>query len=259
MPIWSAINGELSTQPRGAVVRFDPAPDTVLRADALTVAGSEGLAGVRTADVAAFPATGPVAPLEPGVEVRMVAEPALNAIVYLSSAAPGEGTTTPPLVREVLGRCYAKRQDAGVWYASLVPVKESAWVDYVPVITLVGGAGNVVPQYATHTGRYYRSGKIVFCEIYFNEPAGNDGAGTGQINVSLPIASSAFRIPDFIPAGYLHNGADERLLYIQIGGDLSNVEVFVQDSVTTTTPATGADQSSAANRTLRLTFSYEID
>jgi hypothetical protein len=58
-------------------------------------------------------------------------------------------------------------------------------------MTLVGGAGNTVPVYSTNTGRYTRVGNTIFVNVYLTGDGGAEGAGTGQINIALPITASA--------------------------------------------------------------------
>ena len=133
------------------------------------------------------------------------------------------------------------------------------WKTYTPIVTLVGGAGNVVPQYSTNIGRYCPIGNIVFVEIWLDGPTGNDGAGTGQINISLPITAGASMVSDFKPGGHFHNGAVETQVFVQVDPSATTGMVFQQTATTQTGPATGADQNSAATRTIRLSFCYEID
>lgn len=62
---------------------------------------------------------------------------------------------------------------------------------FTPTVTLVGGAGNTTPVYTTNTGRYVRVGRTVFFTVYLNGDGGNEGAGTGQVNIALPVTASA--------------------------------------------------------------------
>jgi len=133
------------------------------------------------------------------------------------------------------------------------------WLVFAPTITLVGGTGNVVPQYATNVGRYCRSGNIVFVEVWCNGPTGNNGAGTGNLNVALPIAAGANMITDFKPGGHFHNGTQETQIFIQIDPSATAGALYQQTSATQTSAATGSDQNNTTTRTIRISFFYEID
>ncbi len=128
---------------------------------------------------------------------------------------------------------------------------------FVPTVTLVGGAGNVVPVYTTNSGRYQKVGNRVFVEIFLDGNGGAAGAGTGAINIALPLAASANQTPDFIIAGHFHNGANEHIAFAQVSPSGTITELFIQSAITTTRAATGADQNNAT-RTIKLNFWYEV-
>jgi len=138
-----------------------------------------------------------------------------------------------------------------------------SWQNFTPTVTLVGGAGNVVPQYSTNAGRYLIVGKIVFVDILLAGDGGNEGAGTGQINVALPIAAGSNSVlGDAFPAGHLKDGtlpgsANTHVL-ASIIPSATTAALYQFTGATTTANATGADQATA-NRTIRLHFSYEIN
>jgi hypothetical protein len=87
---------------------------------------------------------------------------------------------------------------------------ENTWT---PVVTLVGGAGNTVPVYTTNDGRYTRIGNRVFYDIYLTGDGGAEGAGTGQIYVSLPIAASASQRAGYVPVGRATNDVVQSVLW----------------------------------------------
>lgn len=130
------------------------------------------------------------------------------------------------------------------------------WTSYSPTVTLVGGTGNTVPQYTTNTGVYCRIGNVVMVEVLLDVPTGNNGAGTGQINIALPLQASASSVDDYRPGGHFHNGTTEHLAWVQIGASATTAMLFIQTSDTQTSAATGADQNNASNRTIRLSFRY---
>lgn len=128
---------------------------------------------------------------------------------------------------------------------------------FSPTVTLVGGAGNTVPQYSTNTGRYTRIGNRVFVDIYLTGDGGNEGAGTGQVNIALPITASASHPTSFWPCGYADNGATEYEMSGQIVGSGTTIQLIYFTTISGETNFTGADQNNTT-RTVRLKFSYEV-
>lgn len=128
---------------------------------------------------------------------------------------------------------------------------------FAPTVSLVGGAGNTIPVYTTNTGRHTRIGRLVFVDIRFSGDGGNEGAGTGQVNVALPIAASSNNTAGFRPCGYALNGAVEYVLHGQV--DASGTTIYLQyvNLLTTTANFTGADQNNVT-RVIRLQFFYEV-
>lgn len=128
---------------------------------------------------------------------------------------------------------------------------------FTPTVTLVGGAANTVPQYSTNTGRYTQIGNRVFVDIYLTGDGGNEGAGTGTLNIALPVASSASYPTSLIPCGYALNNVTESELYGQIGGGATTIALNYFNLISTTAAFTGAAQNNAT-RTIRLSFCYEV-
>lgn len=124
---------------------------------------------------------------------------------------------------------------------SNLPYVQGTWT---PVVTLVGGAGNVVPVYSTNSGTYTQVGREVFFSILFSGDGGAEGAGTGQIHVSLPFATSAVQLAVGPPSGFAINGADEMLLSLQFQPSASTLAVYsgAEEIIT----FTGADQSNVS-------------
>lgn len=118
---------------------------------------------------------------------------------------------------------------------------------WVPVVTLVGGAGNVVPVYAIETGTYTRIGRTVFFNIHLHGDGGAEGAGTGQITITLPFATSANQLDITLPWGTATNGADTHVLFCQITPSSTTLTVF-KDNIHAADldyiSMTGADQNS---------------
>lgn len=67
----------------------------------------------------------------------------------------------------------------------------TGWQTYAPTVTLVGGTGNTVPVYSSNLGRYLRMGNLVYVDINLSGDGGDEGAGTGQLNIALPVQAGA--------------------------------------------------------------------
>lgn len=133
---------------------------------------------------------------------------------------------------------------------------------FTPTVTLVAGVGNTTPVYSTNTGRYTRIGNRVFVEIYLTGDGGNEGAGTGTMDIALPIAASASMPAGNFLAGSITNGSEAQPAYGFIQGGTSSVALRMQSDTagalnSTIIGATGADQNNST-RTIRLQFSYEV-
>lgn len=130
------------------------------------------------------------------------------------------------------------------------------WSTFTPTVTLVGGSSNTVPQFSTNTGRYIVVGKIIHLDIYLVGDGGNEGAGTGVLNIALPATAGANNPTSYFPCGYFKNTA-EVLFMGQIASSGTTISLAYLNG-TTLTNLTGADWN-GTGRTGRLKFSYEID
>lgn len=130
---------------------------------------------------------------------------------------------------------------------------------YTPTITLVGGAGNTTPVYTTNSGRWTQVGNRVFVDVIFTGDGGDEGAGTGRIDVSLPtgLTSSASFGQDKFHVGTMVNGAAGQDVYGDIGASGTTIKLYLHGILTTFTDFTGADQNNTT-RGIRLSFNYEI-
>lgn len=122
---------------------------------------------------------------------------------------------------------------------------------YTPVVTL-SGAGTA-PQYLTASGTYTIVGRTCFCDIYLNGDGGNEGAGAGQILVSIPHVIGASQLPVNIPAGSSINNITEYTLYALLTPTLQTVALQRLVSATQIGDFTGADQNNAT-RSIRLSL-----
>lgn len=130
-------------------------------------------------------------------------------------------------------------------------------VAFTPTVTLTGGVGNTVPVYSTNSGRYTRIGSRVFVDVYLSGDGGAEGAGTGTINVALPIAASASFQGDTIPGGSARNGAAEYNLQVDIEPSATTALLTYFDTATNRSTFTGALQNDTL-RFIRLSFNYEV-
>lgn len=139
-----------------------------------------------------------------------------------------------------------------------MPIYTQAYLTtYTPVITLVGGAGNTVPVYTTNTGRYQMDGNRVYADIYFTGDGGAEGAGTGQVNISLPVTAGASIAYPELPCGLALNNATYYDLLGEISPSGTTIKIYYWSALTTLTTFTGADQNNAT-RQINISFNYEV-
>lgn len=133
---------------------------------------------------------------------------------------------------------------------------------FTPTVTLVGGAGNTVPQYITNTGRYTRIGNTVFVDIYLTGDGGNEGAGTGAFNIALPITAGASHPAENFLAGLFINGASKKPCYGVISGGGTTIALSLQGdtagALIDTVPAMNGNNQNNPTRSIRLKFFYEV-
>lgn len=131
--------------------------------------------------------------------------------------------------------------------------EEGTWT---PIVTLVGGSGNTVPQYSTNIGRYTRINNRVFCDITLSGDGGNEGAGSGSYKISIPFTSKSSAINAY-GTGYGNNGStDYQLMPVVEAGGVSAVTITYW-SAGSVNILTGAGQNNTA-RGVRVSFNYEI-
>lgn len=131
------------------------------------------------------------------------------------------------------------------------------WTDFTPTVTLVGGAGNTVPVYSTNSGRYIQIGNIVHAKIFLSSDGGNEGAGTGEINIALPVAVSASASTNYSIAGRGLNNATEYLLLAVISASATTVPIRYWSSISAIASFTGAHQNNAT-RFISIELMYEV-
>jgi len=138
-------------------------------------------------------------------------------------------------------------------------VRATAWTNYTPTVTLVGGAGNVVPVYSANEGRYSRVGNICYVDVYLTGDGGAEGAGTGTYKVALPITGSAnASTSQFKLVGTYTNGTVNGILCSN-GSLVSATTIALSDFslINAIAGFTGADQNNTS-RAVELHFWYEV-
>ena len=130
---------------------------------------------------------------------------------------------------------------------------------YTPVLTLVGGAGNTVPVYTVNSGLYTTIGGRTFVDITLEGDGGAEGAGTGVVNISLPVTASA-SIPSntngrWIQFGSAVNGGAQYMLVGTIGASATTLTLRYWSALLAITNFAGNDQNNAT-RNINLSFSY---
>lgn len=150
----------------------------------------------------------------------------------------------------------------GVASATSINFGGTALANYVegtftPTVTLQGGAGNTVPVYSTNTGRYTRIGNQVFVSILLTGDGGAEGAGSGVVNVALPIATGASQPGNGLLVGLAVNNSTYYQLLGNLSGGGTTVQLQYYTSVSAIANFTG-DQQNNATRVIRLNFFYEV-
>lgn len=143
-------------------------------------------------------------------------------------------------------------------YSTVPYPAASGWTSYTGTITLVGGAGNVVPTFSTDVCRYTQIGNIVFVSINkINSAGGTAGAGTGTVSIALPVTSGASASAEQQAAGYILNNATTVQAYVMVPAASSVLNLASQNTTTTTAFCTGATFNNA-NRQIQISFCYEV-
>ena len=139
------------------------------------------------------------------------------------------------------------------------PLESISPMNFAPTPTLVGGSGNTVPQYTTNSGRYSRVGKRVNCEIYLDGDGGNEGAGTGSMNLALPIQAGPNHPTGAICVGVYRNSSGTPVYGILFGTIVpSSTTISLQKIAGGNLVAFNGSDQAGTTRFLRLSFSYEI-
>lgn len=129
--------------------------------------------------------------------------------------------------------------------------------NYSCTVSLVGGAGNTTPVYATTSCAYIKVGNWVWVEVYLQGDGGNEGAGTGNVNIALPFTASTININEMRGViGYGLNNATEYQLSGAIASGGTTIRLRDWTSINATSALTGDEQNNAS-RLLSLGFWYK--
>ncbi len=178
----------------------------------------------------------------------------LKSTLSVSGAAVFKTSVT---VEGTLSASATANFNTGIKLASTTLLTNYTEGTFTPTVTLVGGAGNTVPVYTTNSGRYCRVGRTVSVDINLTGDGGKEGAGTGQVNIALPIAASASHDAGQFMAGTALNNVTSYALTGVISGGGSTIQLSYFNLISTEANFTGADQNNAT-RQIRLKFSYEV-
>ena len=138
-----------------------------------------------------------------------------SGVLSFVSASAGSGTVNSGTAGQL---AYYATSGAAVSSLSAVtyPVA-TGWTPYTPTISLVGGSGNVVPTFSSTTARYSQIGNTIFVDMLLaNSSGGTAGAGSGQVNISLPVTPGVTQAQGNQLCGILINGVMASILSIQI-------------------------------------------
>ncbi len=184
-----------------------------------------------------------------------------------ATATPAWSTSTYPATNAVSTLLYASAANVmgalatannGVLRTSAtgVPSIDTAVTTFTPTVTLVGGAGNMVPVYTTNEGRYFRLGPFVYVRGFLSGDGAAEGAGTGTLTIALPVAASATPSNRTIPCGRIVNGATNNVMFAAVQAGTSTFIVQRLDTISTVTTCTGVEQNNTT-RSISFEFFYE--
>lgn len=128
---------------------------------------------------------------------------------------------------------------------------------YSCTVSLVGGSGNVTPVYLTTACAYAKFGNWVWVQVYLSGDGGNEGAGTGNINIALPFTASTINVNEMQQSiGYALNNATEYQIVGAIASGATTIRLRYWSLISATSAITGAEQNNAS-RLISLGFWYK--
>ncbi|MFA5114373.1 MAG: glycosyl hydrolase family 28-related protein [Candidatus Margulisiibacteriota bacterium] len=132
----------------------------------------------------------------------------------------------------------------------------NAYGTFTPTVELVGGTGNVVPVYSTATGRWDIISRQCHIQVQLSGDGGDEGAGTGVVNVHLPFTVAAHRLRQTV--GRAVNNSAYYTLWANTAATATKISLIIKDAnADTITNFKGSDQN-ATDRAIDLDFWMEI-
>lgn len=146
----------------------------------------------------------------------------------------------------------------GAGTGAITALTNVPWANYTATLTLVGGAGNTVPVYASTVSRYSQVDKRVLVHCRFNGDGGDEGAGTGKLTMALPVNAGANWKGGALLIGTFINGSSSTVTPIwgSISANGSTISFNKFTAYNTIADMTGADQNNTT-RTIDVAFWYE--
>lgn len=142
--------------------------------------------------------------------------------VDTTSSQTIDGASTDPLAT-LISRTY---QSNGANWIIVTTSQQYLQGSWTPIVTLVGGSGNVVPVYSTNSGAWTRVGQLIFFNIVLSGDGGAEGAGTGAMSISLPFSTSASQLAVRHASGFAVNGSSEIPISLQFAASSSTVALW---------------------------------
>ena len=93
--------------------------------------------------------------------------------------------------------------------------------------------------------------------MYLNGDGGAEGAGSGQINLALPIAVSSNALILTVNAGVGRDGVSDRIIYADIVPGATTIAISYVNTTSLISSLKGSDQANTT-RAIRIEFWYEI-
>jgi len=124
---------------------------------------------------------------------------------------------------------------------------------YTPVLTTTSGT---LPQYVLNSGIYQVVGQVVHVSILFNGDGGNEGAGSGELSVSLPFNRDNSMDFFAFPCGFSYNPAVQMLLAYFPNSNRDKMPLYYNNAGTFT--ALTNVQQNGTSRSLNLQFWYKL-
>jgi hypothetical protein len=128
---------------------------------------------------------------------------------------------------------------------------------YKPVVTASGGTGNTIPVYSAYTGAFQIVGQKCLVYNILSGDGGDEGAGTGGLVISTPIAISATHARRRVPCGTASNSTTFFLLCCDTNPSTSIVYLFYFNAINTIADFLLSHQNNTG-RSLYISYDFQI-